>query len=211
MFQSRKQQRRGHPDLIVVKASTPISDEPVRTRKCRGRTDAEHGQVVDADLTRAVSAGGRPPATCDPCALSLLAYLRDELEWRPVATQVPLYSENMNLSTAIDLLCVDRRTKELHLVEVKTTRSLTEQSRACYHANRASDNDKSIDPPLSRYVHHQLQLWAMSDIVTEEMGVRLGGACVLRTSPASVDRYPLHEWFTSNAQRMRRMLAAVTA
>jgi len=196
--------RRGHPDLIVVRASS----ESTRPAHCRGRTDAEHGTAVDADIERAVANGGRPVAQTDPCALNLLAYLRDELEWQPVAAQVPLYSRRMNFATAIDLLCVGRRDGRLHLVEIKTTRQLSAQSRACYHANRLP-HVKS--PPMSRYAHHQLQLWAMHDIVSEEMGIALDESCVLRTSPTAVDRYPLHKFFRQNTDELRRRLRDVTA
>ena len=207
VFQSRKQQRRGDADLIVVSPAASVAVSTPEMSRCRGQSATAHGIAVDRDVQATVKLGtGRPPRTADPCCLSLLAYIRVSLHWRPVASQVPIYSSRGQFATAIDLLCVDEATRsKLYVVEVKTTRRLDAASRACYQALRGVVVDDD-GPPRSFYAHHQWQLWAMVECVRDECRVPVAGACVLRTSPTGVDHYPLNPWFAANARRTRRLL-----
>ncbi len=186
--------------LAPVNRSAPVV-------KCRGRGDRAHGIVVDEQIAEFVRTGTIKAGTADPCALSLLAYLRDK-KWLPIATQVPVYSEHLGgFATAIDLLCTDAATRtELIMVEVKSTRlrGRPELLDQCYRTSVGTATGTLRGLPLSRYTQHQLQLWCMRYAVERECGVSLDAAVVLRTSPNAVDCYPLNSWFDGRERALVR-------
>ena len=186
--------------VVPVRSNAPLV-------KCRGRGDRAHGIVVDEQIEEYVRTGTLQSGTADPCTLSLLAYLRDK-GWAPIATQVPIYSEQLGgFATAIDLLCTDAETRsQLILVEVKSTRlrgkpALLDE---CYRTSVGKATGALRGLPLSRYTQHQVQLWCMRYTVERECGVKLDASVVLRTSPHAVDCYPLNSWFDGRERALVR-------
>lgn len=184
------------------------------TVKCRGTTARAHGIIVDEQVTEFVNTGSIRPGTVDPCTLSLLAHLR-ERKWVPIATQVPIYSEDLGgFATAIDLLCTDKATRsQLILVEVKSTRlrGRPELLDECYRTSVGKATGPLRGLPLSRYAQHQLQLWCMWYAVERECDVKLDQSVVLRTSPSAVDCYPLNGWFGDRERALVRRLHGTSA
>lgn len=162
---------------------------------CRGATDAAHGTLVDGNVAAYV-AGGDASALTDPCARTLIAHIVDTLGWLPVAAQVPVYSPTLRLATAVDLVCTDAVTRRrLYLVEIKATRTQSatpELLDACYKASASRVSPALPDLPMSRYMQHQLQLWAMHRMLTADAGLRVDAAVVLRVGPGFVATYPLN-------------------
>lgn len=172
---SRRRQRNGEQVL---------SAPPVR-RRCLGGADArEHGSAVD----RLVSAAHRRPALLlagdmDPCVVTLLTYIACVLKLRIVGTQVPMTSDRLVFATAIDVLAVDAD-DGLQVLEIKASRTAVAASAdGCYR--HGGDEH-------SRYARHQMQLWAMTTTLREELGVAVAGAAVVCTTPGSyIGHYPL--------------------
>ena len=206
LFQSRKRQRSTDlkmSELIVIDNNNEEGDDnddvPKIIFECYGGANARtHGSYVDRNITEFVRAGGRTAGAKKPfdqCALTLIAYLQMTLDLELVACQVPLMSERFRLATAIDLLCVDRRTRtRLTVIEIKSTRLRAVSRSECY--KQVHGNVEGL--PVSVYTEHQLQLWIMVTTIQRELGVVVDDAFVLRTSPKSVTHYPLNPWFARN-------------
>jgi len=205
LLQSKKRRRASSSafELIVVASTTPVAAAAAGTRErtCKGGRDArEHGKAVDRDIDRYVArpASLSRPAV-DPCAVMLVAFMRESLGLVPVATQVPIYSSRLNFATAIDVLAVDVRTRsKLYLIEVKSSRmgggATKTSAHACYTHDAAPGTRLRALPAavaVSTYWQHQLQLWAMVSTVRREYGVALAGAAVIRTSPRTAFHYTL--------------------
>lgn len=179
-----------------VEALPSLADPVARKDMwCRGATDTLHGQIVDENLRRYVSAG--PGVLTDPCARNAVRYLEETKGLVIVASQVPFYSPTLRVCTACDVLCVDKDTRRnLYLVEIKATRTVTGTAReidACYKVSRCRlRKDGPLGKlPHSRYMEHQLQLWAMWFTLRRDLSVPLAGAFVLRVGPAFAAEYPL--------------------
>lgn len=212
---SKRRQRQGH---IV-----PISHGPngaTAPFACLGATGLEHGHIVDTDICRHVKTG-RPVR--DPCARRLLDYVRDVLAWVPVAAQVPVFSPELGVATAIDLVCTDAATRtKLYLVEIKSTRQRAASRTmldACYRvsAGVAGGGKRSTDAwvrslAMSQYMQHQLQLWAMTHVVQQEMGIAIDQAVVLRTTRNhGVYAYPLGPQLGQHADGLVARFTAVAS
>lgn len=192
-----KRRRRGQ---FVPISPSDVPSEVLGARAglfwCRGATDADHGSMIDDNVTNYLSQG--PVALTDPCARALMQHVTETLGWLPVASQVPLYSPSLRVATAIDLVCTDRATRRrLYLLEIKATRTRSaspELLDACYKATAAAATPvcKTLDLPSSRYMQHQLQLWAMHHMVTTDCGLAVDEAVVIRVGPGFVAMYPLH-------------------
>lgn len=161
------------------------------------------------------SSSSSAAARLDPCVVGLLAHLA-AARLRPLACQVPIASSALRFATAIDVVCADAHGR-LHVLEVKATRlagagTSTESSADCYEHVPPRSRQCAAAPGVlrrstyvgtcrrpqtpgspddCRYWQHQLQLWAMVRVLEREYGLVLGGAAVVRTSPAGVAVYPL--------------------
>lgn len=178
---SKRRIRRGH--------FVPVHTPDTLTRCC-GASSMAHGSVVDADMQRWVR--GEPLR--DQCAGTLAAYIEGVCGWRPVAAQVPVRAPSLGprVCTAIDLVCTDAATgTQFIVVEVKATRGRTDRPDADIDACYRCSVETVRTLPMSRYMQHQLQLWAMVHALHHDYGMRVDAAVVLRTSPGRVMAYPL--------------------
>jgi len=178
-------------------AELPSVLDPVARRDmwCRGANDKRHGQIVDENLRRYVKGGAG--VLTDPCSRNAVRYLEDTKRLIIVASQIAFYGPTLRVCTACDVLCVDEATRsKLYLVEVKATRTVTGTAReidACYKVSRGPlRRDGPLRKvPQSRYMQHQLQLWAMWFTLRQDLSVPLAGAFVLRVGPSFAAEYPL--------------------
>lgn len=138
----------------------------------------------------------------DPCVATLIAYL-DAKGLAAVAAQVPLYSPQMRLATAFDLLVTDRATRdEVHLVELKATATVRTDD-ASYVALRGRlRGTVARGTPLSYYSQHQLQLWTMHHMMRAAHGVAPDNAHVLRVCAGTVYAYALNEYYHERAAKL---------
>lgn len=192
---SKKRKKRG--DFIAIGPADATDDLPVSPytppQPCMGFTAMRHGQAIDSDIEMAVSVPNYVPA--DPCAAKLLHHICHTRKWIPVAAQLPMYSPSLGLATAIDLLCVDEATRRrLILVEVKSTWSRLgspAQMDACYRT--VAQGGRGTDVlPQSRYMQHQLQLWAMWYMLRADFGIEADESLVIRVGPTFLAEYPLN-------------------
>lgn len=154
-----------------------------RTRVCRAcaKGNKNHGSWVDTQLTEVCYGGASD--RLDPCTRNVLNVFAQK-GWKMVATQVNLLCPALKCATAIDVLCTDEATEQqLILVEVKSSKQVQEGSYFAHTANR--DN-----LPMSYYMQHQLQLFAMY-MAIQECDVKLDGAYVIRTYPYGAYCHPL--------------------
>ena len=198
--------------LLGVNLQTLYNKGIKPKRACKVKHPIRHGLLIDSDLETYVQHQHKfPPSySPDPCSVNIIAYLEQELGWRLLATQVPIYSESMQFATAIDLLCTDAATRsELYLLEIKTTfhDTLLKHTTECYMRAETQSKGNMKAMPLSRYTQHQIQLWAMHKTL-EEMGIPIARAAVLRTSPRSVTMYELNTWLTKREKELIRRLHA---
>jgi hypothetical protein len=191
---SKRRVRRGQ----FVPLSGGAAPHAVATpqHRCRGASSIDHGTAVDRDVSGLVRGGAIGPAT-DPCAIALMYHVRSLLGWKPLATQVPVYSPTLGLATAIDMLCTDAATEtELYLVEVKATRvrgASPELLDRCYCTSVSTAGPSPLLRQLnmSRRLQHQLQLWTMAYMLRHDLGIVVDRAIVMRTGPGAVVDYEL--------------------
>jgi hypothetical protein len=180
--------------------------------------NTRHGSLVDEQLKLRVAGGrlalrdkahGPMRGGLDPCTATLLDYL----EWRKqriVAAQVPLYSAEMDVATAIDFLADDGTLYELKSSTV-TEREALRRSDRSYELPRARLTRTALrGTPCSMYALHQLQLYTMCSMMREMIGVEPPAAAVLRVSPGVVREYALNPWFKERSVRFRRAIAQQT-
>lgn len=178
--------------------------------------DKAHGIAVDYQLEVYVQHGREGLfARCgavDPCVGTLLEHF-DARGWAIVATQVPVYSAELDLATAIDILATDRATRtKLYLVEVKATRrGDVERSNAQYERLRGRLRRTTLQGmPLSYYSRHNVQVFCMKHIVYTHSHVAFDDECIARVSPGTVRTYALHAYFQSQAAKIVRAIALKT-
>lgn len=176
-----------------------------------------HGILVDEQITLCVERGstgmfgmlgsGVMRGGLDPCTATMLDYLRDK-GLVAIASQVPLFSVAMGVATRIDIFATDIATRtELHLIEQKVTTAATPEAvkrgDVLYEKPRARLKRSALRGfPLSPYTSHQLQLFAMVEMINEFTGAPPTTACVLRVSPGVVRRYALNEYYKSRAVKI---------
>jgi len=138
----------------------------------------------------------------DPCVATLLAYL-DAHDLAAVAAQVPLYSPQMRLATAFDLLVTDRATRtQVHLVELKASAALRTDDAAYVALRGRLRGTVARGTPLSYYSQHQLQLWCMHHMLRAAHGVAPDNAHVLRVCAGTVYAYALNQYYHERAAKL---------
>ena len=180
--------------------------------------NTRHGSLVDEQIKLRVASGrvalkdktlGPMKGGIDPCTATLLDFL-DSRGRRVVAAQVPLYSAEMDVATAIDFILDDGTLCELKASTV-TEKEAIKRSDRSYELPRARLTRTALrGTPCSMYSLHQVQLYTMAAMVCETVGVEPPAAVVLRVSPGVVREYKLNPWFKERADRFRRAIAQRT-
>ncbi len=116
-------ERRGlHAVLPRVDANVPPRHAVIQRCRMQG---LRHGQHVHAQLNRWCK--GRwpllPPSdtavSCD-CLLHIVTLLQQQ-NYLPVASELPVWNDEVSVCTAFDLLCIDANTAKWYLLELKTS------------------------------------------------------------------------------------------
>ena len=187
--------------------ATRASSGKRRTPGCLGASDIKHGLLVDRQLSLCAQLGFEQfskrfeAKKVDPCVRNILQHIYRVKRWRLVAAQVPIWSDRLQVATAIDLLCTDAATRtELHLIELKASRHAYDDSH-CYQRARGFSTKRGLKQrlPLSFHTQHQVQLWAMQSTLADEIGVRPTSALVLRAIGPGVQEFPLWSAVVRNA------------
>jgi len=166
-----------------------------------------HGMLVDQQLKCMVQYGydmlRHRDVLLDPCVATLRDYLHAN-QLSLVASQVPLYSSELDVATAFDVMCTDRATRtQLHLLEVKaTTIGRSDNDRHYVRVRGRLHSSAARGTPLSFYVEHQLQLGVMDYMIRETLGVSPDSSRVLRVSQDCVCAYALTPWFNEKAKKL---------
>ena len=75
--------------------------------------------------------------------------------------QVVVWSEKLQMATAVDILGKSRDGKKLFIIELKYCSHSTSKTRQCYkRAHPATPKIRTMNLPNSLYHHHQFQLRA---------------------------------------------------
>jgi hypothetical protein len=180
--------------------------------------NTRHGSLVDEQLKLRVASGraalldrtlGAMRGGIDPCTATLLDYLESRGQ-RIVAAQVPLYSAEMDVATAIDFLVDDGTLYEVKSSTVVDIEAIKRSNRS-YELPRARLTRTALrGTPCSLYSLHQVQLYVMCAMMREMTGAEPPAAAVLRVSPGVVRDYRLNPWFKERADRFRRAIAQRT-
>jgi hypothetical protein len=165
-----------------------------------------HGMLVDQQLQYIVQNGYRMTSivgmVLDPCVAALRDYFHEN-KLAPVASQVPLYSPELDIATALDVLCTDQATKsELHLCEVKSTTGNSADDDHYLRVRGRLVSSVARGTPLSFYVRHQMQLGVMDTMIHETLGRSPTSSAVLRVSPNCVRVYKLTPWFNERSKKL---------
>ena len=179
--------------------------------RCMGKNDMDHGSIVDGQIDAYTKNACQFGSHVDPCAANAISFLKKRFKLIPIASQIPIYSPTLNVATAIDLLCTDELTgTELHLVELKATRHMYDDS-GCYmaHVSRRTRGPLA-GLPTSHCARNQLQLWAMYHTLTTDYDIEVDSAFVLRTSPLQVCQYMLNSWIVDRSHILEETLRALT-
>jgi hypothetical protein len=134
--------------------------------------------------------------------------------WAIVATQMPLYSAEMDVATAFDLVATDRATRtKMFLLEVKATLSTVDLARNSFQYERLRGRLQRTtlrSMPLSFYSRNQVQLFCMLQMVRAQHGFAFDSAVITRVSPGTVRVYPLNEYYSERAKNIIRAIALKT-
>jgi hypothetical protein len=166
-----------------------------------------HGMLVDQQLRQMVEIGyaamKQANVIIDPCVATLRDYLNAQ-KLSLVASQVPLYSTELDVATAFDIMCTDIGTrKQLHLLEVKATAVGRSDNDRCYVRVRGRlQSSAARGTPLSFYVEHQLQLGVMDHMIRETLGCPPDSSSVIRVSQDCVCTYKLTPWFHEKSKKL---------
>lgn len=136
-----------------------------------------HSQMRRWVCERTVPSDGRARA---------LVQRLNRLEWRAVASEVPIYLSRVG-GTAIDLLCESLDKKRVIVVEIKTVEQLNSHHKVTYHRTNQR-------VPVSEYVRHQTQLAATVHFLSATLQVPLESIrafVAVVTWDAEVNMYPL--------------------
>jgi hypothetical protein len=164
-----------------------------------------HGITVDEQLKSMVKNGLANVARSsplDPCVATLRDFLRVS-GLCIVASQVPIYSADLDIATAFDIVCTDRATRsEMHLREVKATTSSAADDEHYTRVRGRLESSVARGTPLSYYVQHQLQLGVQENMIKEVLGRPPTSSSVLRISPNCVAEYPRSPWFEGRSAKL---------
>jgi len=166
-----------------------------------------HGKLVDQQLKFLVRNGYGATLTADmlmdPCTATLRDYFHAH-GLALIASQVPLYSADLEIATALDVLCTDSATRtEMHLFEIKSTTSDSSDDEMYTRVRGRLKSSVARGTPISFYVEHQLQLGVMDSMIRDTLeGRGPTSARVLRVSPNCVTEYPLTPWFNSTSKKL---------
>lgn len=198
--------------------SLPHLDEDVGRAGIGKAYNTRHGSLVDQQLKLRVTHGreamidrthGCMRGGLDPCTATLLDFLQSRNQ-RIVATQVPLYSAEMDVATSFDIMVDDGTVYEIKSTTVTGADAVARGDKS-YETPRARLTRTALrGTPCSQYCLGQLQLYITCAIITETTGFSPPSAAVLRVSPGIVRQYDLNPWFKTRADRFRRAIAQRT-
>jgi len=165
-----------------------------------------HGKLVDQQLKYIVKHGYSTAHAAemllDPCVATLRDYFTEN-GLSMIASQVPLYSTELDIATALDVLCTDSSTKtQLHLCEVKAATTDCAEDASYVRVRGRLKSSVARGTPLSYYVEHQLQLGVMDHMIHETLHARPTSSRVLRVSPNCVSVYELTPWFDATSKKL---------
>jgi len=188
-----------------------------RNRHCVGNSPLDHGVNVDRDMDvyveLCVRAGCRIADAdwhravlqkhnrcCDPCSRRLVAFLRRR-HWLPLRTQQVIFDHKLRLATAIDLLCIDTRTHDAVVIELKTTFHASHE----YYERDSADGAHlcHVQPPTAySYVNADLlQLYLTMVMLRRNYcrdGATVRGYLVRVPSQGSIATYDVSsDWFAA--------------
>lgn len=186
-------------------------------------SDRAHGSVVDYQLRLYIQCQSRERffQNCpfvDPCVGTLIEAF-DKRGWALVATQMPLYSSEMGVATAFDLVATDRATKtKLFLIEIKATRGLRSGSQDEFWRNNTQyerlrgrlSRTTLRGMPLSFYSRHQVQLFCILHMARTEHQFTFDRAVVMRVSPGIARVYELNDYYEERARSIVRAIGLKT-
>lgn len=177
-----------------------------------------HGSLVDEQLRLRVEHGaealvkrkhGATRGGLDPCTATLFDFLASRNQ-RVAAAQIPVYSAEMDVATAFDIMTNDGAVYEIKSTTVTSPEAI-KRGDINYETPRARLERTALrGTPCSQYGIGQLQLCITCDMITEVTGFTPTSAAVLRVSPGVVREYVLHDWFKVRAARFRRAIAQRT-
>lgn len=177
-----------------------------------------HGSLVDEQIKLRVAHGsaaldardsGAMRGGLDPCTATLLDFVAARGR-RIVAAQVPLYSKEMDVATAFDIMTDDGTVYEIKSNAVATPDAIARSDKS-YETPRARLTRTALrGAPCSQYTRGQVQLYVTCAMIAEMTGWQPPGAAVLRVSPGVVREYPLNAWFKERADKFRRAFAQKT-
>lgn len=174
-----------------------------RSTKCsmgdrRQLDPVAHGKLVDAQISLYARYQGDfaeyrrhvAVSRLDPCTKRLIQFLHDR-RWRPVAAQLPIFSDHVHIATAIDLVCEDMaRPGRLIVIELKCSYHETPVE---YERGRG----KFVPPlkvvPRSYKNHHLLQLLMTRLILQRTYRVTPDECYLVRVCAGSIFVYPLRK------------------
>jgi hypothetical protein len=166
------------------------------TALCGGLSPLKHGKLVDDQVRSFVSRKRRK--ALDPCTERFVRALRRK-GWIPIKAQLPIFAERARVATAIDLLCVDLKTNGLILVELKVTNHKT--PKAYEQRSQGSPIAATMPNVPNSYLNHDLlQLASMTTILSEEYGIHVSKAILMRVGHGTVWLYSLPQWCREHAQ-----------
>ncbi len=201
-------------------------EEEQRSRKarCLETKDIVHGSRVDEQMTlftRIFHEGRRissHDADWDPCLLDFIGSLR-ERGYVPYVSQFKMFSDELKMATAADLICVNKSATRSILVELKCTTSsddtrykaftdyacITRRRRVIYSGDggtRASARGSEDAPVLrlenSWMMRDQLQLLIMKCVLQKEYGFVFDDYYLVRVSLCGASWYGLNRVLVEN-------------
>lgn len=175
------------------------------------------GSAVDAQVSRL--AGVSPEKRCGSRMLNLTKLVFSALSLRglePIMGQRAVCSQSHRIGTAADVVCYDATNNAVVVVELKCghsgsrTAAAVKSGKSCHMKGplcKAKDNTLHRHMSQLAVTHHLLTKEAQVVKKLNNMGIENVNGILVYANDASIDVYPLDQWWIDRAHKILAALA----
>lgn len=180
----------------AIKYKGTVPRVPKDTRGCKHPGNKlEHGKTVDSEVETFCRCGGSRAKFLetipdpDSCTIGIIDYL-EKYRYSPLLCQVIVSDSNLNMASAVDLMCCDKD-GQLVMIEIKAT---GHTSNRFYRETIGYFKEPLHELPFSYMNEDMLQLMLTHMMFTVSSQLPCPNAILLRATGDVAFEYPMAEW-----------------